>query len=177
MASSPFKVALDKIGPEGYELDVKLELPWVVALMQEAKAPYEPVAPGEMTVRLDRAGDVVHVRGDITVHLKTPCGRCLRGLTYDIEAPVEVALFPKGKEPEAGPDGELGADDLGVSTYDHKEIDLTGIVRDEIFLEMPMNPVCEGKAAETCVSAAPAPEPEGPKSDPRWDALKNIKLS
>ncbi len=172
------KVPLDKIGPDGYDLDTKLELPWMAELLRDAKAPFEAVEPGELSVRLDRAGEVVHVRGDITVHLSTPCGRCLRALTYDIEAPIEVAMFPLGSEPSAGEEGELESDDLGVSTYEHKEIDLTNLVRDEIFLEMPMNPVCEGKAAESCVAAIPAAsEPEKPKTDPRWDALKSIKLS
>ncbi|MBC7794321.1 MAG: DUF177 domain-containing protein [Clostridia bacterium] len=179
MASSPLKVPIDKIGPDGYELDVRLEKPWMTALLSDAKAPFEPVDAGELDVRLDRAGDVVHIRGSLSVHFKAACGRCLRTLTYDIEVPVEVAMFPDGSALAAGNDSELDQEDLGASTYENKEIDLEGLVRDEIFLEMPMNPMCEGEAAATCVAVIPvdAQLDKGTKQDPRWEALTKIKLS
>ncbi len=185
MAASAMKVHLDKIGVDGYELDTALEKTWVTEMMTEAKAPFEGVSDGRLKVRLDRVGDdVVHVRGRVVVSLSAPCGRCLEGLRYDINVPIEVAMFPAGSEPMAGDDGELSADDLGVTTYEGKQIDLTAIVRDEVFLEMPMNPVCAFAEARQCpnyqkVAGSVEMPPEEPKpgTDPRWAALKSIKLS
>ena len=185
MTASAMKVHLDKIGVDGYELDTALEKAWVTELMVEAKAPFEAVGDGRLKVRLDRVGDdVVHARGRVVVSLAAPCGRCLEGLRYDINVPIEVAMFPLGSEPMGGEDGELSADDLGVTTYEGKQIDLTAIVRDEVFLEMPMNPVCAFAEARECpnyqkVAGSVEMPPEEPKpgTDPRWAALKSIKLS
>lgn len=183
MSTSALKVQLDKIGPEGYELDTRLEVSWLIELMNATKAPYEPRGPGRLAVRLDRAGDVVHVRGRVSASLSTPCGRCLEPLSYELNVPLEVAMFPAGSEPAAGPEGDLEADDLGVSTYEKKEIDLTAVVRDEIFLEMPMNPVCvdnsncEALLASVAKAAQDPVDDKKPGSDPRWAALKSIKLS
>lgn len=186
MSASVMRVHIDKIGPEGFEIDTRLESQWLAEMMLEAKAPFEPAGDGRLVVRLDRVGDdVVHARGRVTVSLSAPCGRCLESLRYDINVPIEVALFPHGSEPVSGADGELDADDLGVSTYEHKEVDLTGIVRDEIFLEMPMNPVCAFAEARACPNYQkvagtidlPIDEEPRPGQDPRWAALKSIKLS
>jgi uncharacterized protein len=182
MSATAMKIPLDQIGPEGFDLDTGLARAWLEDTLREARAPFEPHGDGKLVVRLDRMGDVVHVRGKLGISLAAPCGRCLERLVYDLNLPIEVAMFPHGHEPEAGEDGELDDDDLGVTTYDAKEIDLTNIVRDEIFLEMPVNPVCgpEPKdcANQAAVAALKTPEVEiKPKEDPRWAALKNIKLS
>ncbi len=178
MSAAAMKVPLDQIGAEGYDLDTGLAKAWLAETLRDAKAPFEPHGDGKLKVHLARMGDAVHVRGKLSVALAAPCGRCLEPLIYDLNLPIEVAMFPQGHEPAAGPEGELDEDDLGVATYAGKEIDLTGVVRDEMFLEMPMNPVC---GAEPSDCARPAPEvPQvdiKPKEDPRWAALKNIKLS
>lgn len=183
MSATAMKVPLDQIGPEGYDLDTGLAKAWLGEMLREAKAPFEPHADGSLKVRLDRMGDVVHVRGKLKLSLAAPCGRCLEPLVYDLDLPIEVAMFPVGYEPEAGEDGELDEEDLGVATYEAKEINLINVVRDEIFLEMPMNPVC-GSEPEQCanydkiadVLAGSAADIK-PKEDPRWAALKGIKLS
>lgn len=180
---SSLKVPLEKIGPEGFDLDERLEQAW----LEETFAPgtqLSAVTDGRLTVHLNRVQDVVHVRGRLHVPLRAPCGRCLEPLDVVVDTTIEVALFPAGKEPEAAPDGELTEEDLGVGTYAGEEIDLVGLVRDEVFLELPMNPVCSYAKAEECpnyrrnVGEQPLAEPaadEGP--DPRWAALSRIKLS
>ncbi len=182
MSASALKIPLDQIGLEGFDLDTGLARSWLTDTLREARAPFEPHGDGKLVVRLDRMGDVVHVRGRLRVSLTAPCGRCLEPLVYDLDLPIQVAMFPHGHEPEAGPDGELDDDDLGAATYDDKEVDLTNIVRDEIFLEMPVNPVCglnlEDCANQAAIAALKTPEVDiQPKGDPRWAALKNIKLS
>jgi uncharacterized protein len=183
--SSPefLKISVDEIGPEGLALDVKLETAWLSELLG-ADLVFKPDGEGRLTVRLDRAGEIVHVRGRVHCNLQAPCGRCLEGLGFEINVPVEVAMFPVGSEPEAGPDGELAEEDLGVATYDGKTVDLTAIVRDEVFLEMPMNPICHYAAAEECpnfqrnVGNVPRMEEEKRTGiDPRWAALQKLKLS
>lgn len=184
MSATAMKVPLDKIGPEGFELDTQLAEAWLGEMMTDAKSPFDVHGAGKLAVRLDRVGDVVHVRGKLSVSLTAPCGRCVEPLVYDLNVPIEVAMFPHGHEPAIGAEGELDEEDLGVATYSNKEIDLTGIVRDEIFLEMPMNPICAVADPKDCpnyqkvgaVMEMPVDAPK-PGEDPRWAALKGIKLS
>jgi uncharacterized protein len=97
-----------------------------------------------------------------------------------IDTPLDVTLFPRGKEPPAHADGEVAEEDLGVATYEEKEIDLSGIVHDEVLLGLPMNPVCREDCAGLCPTCGQNLN-EGdcecpPASDPRWDALRRLKL-
>lgn len=182
------KIELDKIGPEGYDHDSPIEPAWLAEALGP-RAPFGPAGQGRLTVHLARVGDVVHVRGKVYVKLKADCGRCLEPLDFDLNAALEVALFPKGAEPAPGPDGELSEEDMGVATYEGGVIDLSELVKDEIFLEMPMNPMCSYERAADCpnfqkyagpAATAPESEPETPSpagGDPRWAGLKRIKLS
>jgi uncharacterized protein len=89
-------------------------------------------------------------------------------------------LFPRGAEPSAAKDGELADDDMGVSTYVGHEIDLSDVVHDEVFLELPMSPVC----GQTCAGLCPQcganrnqnPCDCRPPVDHRWQALLSMKL-
>jgi len=82
-------------------------------------------------------------------------------------------------EPPASADGEVAEEDLGVGTYEDKEIDLAAVVRDEAFLELPMSPLCS--RAARIVPGCGHDLNTGPCGcaaviDDRWQSLKRIKL-
>ena len=99
---------------------------------------------------------------------------------YLVIAVSALALFPRGEEPPAASDGEVADDDMGVGMYEGEEIDLAGLVRDEVFLELPMNLVCVDSCAGLCPQCG-ANLNEGrctcvPEFDPRWQALRGLML-
>src|SRR5689334_3763076 len=126
------KLRLDRIGDEGYDLDTSVPTSWLDGALGK-ESPFRAASDGRLVVHLERVEEVVHVRGRASLKLKSACSRCLGEVSLALDTPIEVALFPKGEEPTPGPEGELMSEDMGVTTYDEDEIDLGGIVHDEVF--------------------------------------------
>ena len=174
------KIDVEKIGPEGLELDEPVTRDWLDEMLG-AKAEFHPAEDGHLTVRLARMDDVVYVKGRAKFSLKANCSRCLTPVDLLLDAPVEVTMVPREAEPEAGDDGEINDDDTGVATYENREIDLTSVVRDEVFLELPMRALCTPDCRGLCTTCGKNLN-EGdcgcePQMDERWGALQRIKLN
>ncbi len=177
--SESLKVRIDWIGEDGFDFDEPLQAAWLDRTLG-SDSPYRADGDGRLTLHLMRAEQVVHVRGRVLVSLKAECVRCLGPAPLALDLPIEVALFPRGEEPEAAIDGEVANEDLGVSSYDEEEIDFASLVHDEVFLELPMNPVCTEKCAGLCPQCGTNLN-EGRCScvseiDPRWQGLRGIKV-
>jgi uncharacterized protein len=130
----------------------------------------------------------VFIEAEIEVTVGYDCVRCLDPLTIKFECKVRHLLVP-GKR-EATPAGEVAVDtedsaDAGddLDCYEGDTIDLVPILREDILLEMPMNPTCVESQGAACarfdqvlsaVTATPEPEPE-PAIDPRWAPLLELK--
>ncbi len=176
--TTDLEVRVDRIPEEGLDLDEVLTERWVNDALGEG-SPVKASADGRLVVHIAKAERVVHVRGRATVGLAGSCVRCLGATELALDVPIEVAIFPKGEEPVAAPDGEVANEDMGVSTYDEGVVDLAGVVHDEVFLELPMNPLCKEDCAGLCPKCG-ANLNEGrcgcePDVDPRWQALRSMK--
>ena len=173
------RIPIDKIGSDGLDLDEVLDVPWLKQALGQG-APFAPAGRGRLTVHLDRIDDVVRLSGRARIELEAQCSRCLGPVPLAIDTPIEVALFPQGGEPGADGDGEVADEDLGVSTYEDDEIDLSAIVHDEVFLELPMSPICSESCEGLCPSCGKdlntGPCGCVPQTDDRWQALKHIQL-
>ena len=176
--TDPMRIRLERIGEDGLDLDEKVSRDWLLAALG-ADAVLKPEKDGRVIVHLEKAEDVVHVRGHAEVALAGPCARCLEPVRLPVRAALEVAMFPRGHEPQPDPDGTLEDDDLGVSTYDNKEIDLASVVHDGVFLALPMVVVCKESCLGLCPSCGKNLN-EGPctcekPADPRFAALAALR--
>lgn len=174
------KIHLDKIGAEGLDLDETLSQSWLL----EALGPNRDVTAtgdGHFKAHLTRIEDVVHVQGHFYAPFQAACSRCLEPVALPIESDLQVAVFPRGSEPGAADDGELGEEDVGVSTYENQEINLGQVVHDEIFLDLPMTPLCSETCAGLCGNCGQNLNQGScacaPVGDLRWSALGSIKLN
>ncbi len=180
------RVNVNTIGPDGFDFDEPIEQTWLEAALG-SDSPFRPTRAGHLKVHLARRrSDVVRARGSLTVEVEADCSRCLFPVPTTLELELDVILFPQGREPKAGADGELGEEDIGVATYRDDVIDLHDMVRDEIFLEMPMTPTCKHADPRDCVHFVNnlgartsdvqfGDEHEEAKIDPRWASLGKLK--
>lgn len=106
--------------------------------------------------------------------LSVPCDRCLEPVEVKIKKKTVVYLktLDKQEEPEA-----LDEDILGVPEGE-KEIDVAHYIYETILLEKPMQCVhkkgqCNGEMIKKLNEEN---QPKSEEIDPRWEALKNIKL-
>jgi len=181
--TEPFVIRLDSIKPDGLDVDAPVSVEWLIEVLGGG-TPFRPAAAGHLQIHLDRLEqNVVHVRGRAALQLEADCSRCLEPVTLAVDTPVAVTMFPVDAEPQPAPDGELKAEDMGIATYEDEQIDIGAVIHDEVFLELPMNPLCAANCAGLCPSCGAnlnqkTCECEHPvATDTRWSAFRDIKLS
>lgn len=121
----------------------------------------------------------VRVGGGLSVHLGLSCCRCLRRFGREIEKTFKVEYWPD-PEVEEGEELELTYEDLDVGFYRNDEIDLSGVVSEQVMLELPMKPVCREDCRGLCDQCG-ANLNEGScdcdksRIDPRFSVLVELK--
>jgi len=121
----------------------------------------------------------IFVRGNISTILEMECGRCLENFPYRLESELEVDYQPAHRE-DSEEEVVLEDNDLLAIYYTGQEINLTEAVRDQIVLEVPIQPICLEECRGLCptcgtnLNIAPC-HCAREEINPRWEALKNLK--
>ena len=147
----------------------------------------------------------VRLRGRVEARLSTDCVRCLETVTPPIDAEIELTLLPGPAEPrdaakgagkgkstrvEEG-DGKLedwsadafpDPDALADASYRGERVDLPEFIREGLLLGLTTHPICEDEPGCDQRTEALLERANGPVRaaeadvDPRWAALKNLRL-
>jgi len=176
MAKDELMIRIDQIPGDGLVIDRELDAATVAEVVDGA--PVELPRGVRLEGRLERVEQVVYARGTLRCTVAVDCARCLDPVSLQIDTSFEFGIFPEGHEPQPSTDGEIIVSDMEVATYRGGKIDLRSIVRDELLLQLPMNPSCldsiEGKCAEfdskIVVTTAGEITPESP-----WAVLRAVK--
>lgn len=191
-------VLLEEIREEGLALE-RVLAPDFLAEVLTGEGPetgFKPAGPGTLKARLDRVGERVLLRADARVKVAAECRRCLAPVTLDVPTHFElnlVAVPPeaKGEGDEEGEakehkdqEGRAASFDLqgDDEAFDGREIDLGGIVREQILLALPMDVLCKDECKGLCTVCGQDLNVkecgcQRKVMDPRWAALKDIKLA
>ncbi len=139
---------------------------------------FEFVAPVDVRVTYYRAGQELFFSGSLRGPVVGHCARCLDDFVLDMNRSFNFVLVPYSEE---GEQTGLNEDDLELSVYRGDEVDLSGLLREQILLALPTRPLC----AEDCQGLCPqcganrnkgtcrCPAPEG---DPRLAVLRGLKV-
>jgi uncharacterized protein len=146
----------------------------------------EPVEIGGESVKFDRpfkgeaeiwnAGDRLLVRATLSGEAQLPCSRCLTTFSLPLETSFEEE-FIEGKP---GPDDDEAETGRTVTYYSGDAIDLSETLRDNVLLELPMQPLCREDCQGICPTCG-TNRNEGSCScvettsvDPRFAALEKL---
>ncbi|MGA1841174.1 MAG: YceD family protein [bacterium] len=105
--------------------------------------------PVTLKANVKRVGSKILVKGVIKTLVQLECGRCLEDFLYHVDEDFTATFLPAEQRPKE-PDLELDSEDLDVSFYEGKIIDLSELVREEILLAIPMNPLCRVNCRGVC---------------------------
>jgi uncharacterized protein len=112
-----------------------------------------------------------------------PCGLCLRPARISIDAPIHMTFTAEAEEE---PTADDPLDDIDVGRHDGHTLDLQPTLRELFILALPIAPRCEEGCRGLCPTCgANRNDPrerdcgheEVPRTDPRFLALKDVKLS
>ena len=143
------RVPLTSIPPEGLEVDVDLGEQYFSRWREEDPGLEFADARINGTVRLEKHGRDVLVRGHLRGRLQLTCGRCVESYDAPADADFDLLLVP-GPGP-AGGEEELSGPDLDLDYYLGETLDLEAVIREQIILMVPLKPLC----AEDCNGICP----------------------
>jgi DUF177 domain-containing protein len=137
------------------------------------------VAPISLAFDIFKDKQQYRLVGRVQTTLELPCGRCLEPFTTPVDQTFDLRYHPHTLNTGEG-ERELEEDDLTTAFYEHDEIDLGHLMREQFYLSLPMKPLCREDCRGLCVvcgtnlnretcSCNPAWE------DPRLDALRNLR--
>ena len=105
--------------------------------------------PLEVKIRIDKAGDKYIVDGELKGDVLARCDRCLE--PYDHELKTSFHLFLALQNPETDEaEIELLDEEMEVEFIKGEEIDLSDIVREQIYLSLPMKSLCSKDCSGLC---------------------------
>lgn len=125
-----------------------------------------PGSPVALDLRLETVVEGVLVSGTARLEVAGECVRCLISIVNELEIDVqELYVYPNS-----------GADEDEASRLEDDLIDLESLIRDEVVLELPFQPLCRADCAGLCVSCgadlnADPGHSHDAGTDPRWDRL------
>jgi uncharacterized protein len=168
-------VDVSKIPPEGLEIDADLD---EETLRLEGEESFILV-DGTLRSRLERGDDEsVHVRGHLAARLEMQCGRCLEPFEMALSQALELFYLPHDRDAEQEDEDEveLSDRDMVVAYYRDRRLDLGEVVREQIFLGVPLRRLCREDCRGLCPScganrnatacACKIEEPEDPRLAP-----------
>ena len=127
-------------------------------------------SPIELDLRLESVVEGVLVTGTARMEALGECVRCLVDVTVPIEVDVQE-LFVHDASSEAGYD-----DDEQVSLLQGDLVDLEPVIRDDVVLDLPFQPLCTPDCSGLCPTCGVRLDDDpghhhDSGADPRWAAL------
>lgn len=128
-------------------------------------------------IEMVRTADGILVRGALTTVVELQCDRCLEPLIQGVEFKIEEEFHPTIDMSTGAP---LPYDEEETRIDEHHILDLTELIRQSVFLALPMHPVCRLDCLGLCDRCGQNLN-EGPCDckestvDPRLEILKKIK--
>ena len=138
------------------------------------------VEPAGVAGHIRRKGEEVQVSGTLTTTVETPCARCLKPVLIPIKAEF-FERFVTAVSWRTEELHELASEDLNLSVFDGKTIELDELVREEIELATPVQVFCR----EDCKGLCPvcgidwnlkACKCGTQAIDSRWEKLKDLRF-
>lgn len=141
---------LDDIPDEGLELRWKEEPEALLGYLEglsEIDFGFESSLQSEAKIR--RMGRSVIIQGEVQTILRLHCVRCLKELSYPLASEFELTLHPLKAAP-LGEEAELSGKELELEFFEGGEIHLSEIACEQVFLDIPIQPVCQEGCKGLC---------------------------
>lgn len=98
---------------------------------------------------LKQAGEEVYLSGALSTVINTECSRCLKSLSLPLQSDFHLMYVPF---PSSSSEGEmaLSAEALDLNFYHGGEINVDQEMRGQLFLSIPMHPLCHSDCRGLC---------------------------
>ncbi|MEX2270158.1 MAG: DUF177 domain-containing protein [Vicinamibacterales bacterium] len=121
---------------------------------------FRVLGPVELVMTVQKDDDLFQLKGRIRAELELACSRCLEPFSMHVDTPFDLRYLPQhlnmrgpgaedgDADDEDATGEEVGGDDLTTAFYRDDQIDLVQLVREQLYLLLPMKPLhredCKG---------------------------------
>jgi uncharacterized protein len=120
--------------------------PGAFASAQEA---FEIASPVSLTLDIYKDKDHFRLAGRVQTNLRLTCSRCLESFPWPVDAAFDLRYQPSSHNTGEG-EREIEEDDLSTAFYEHDEINLEQLMREQFYLTLPMKPLCREECRGLC---------------------------
>ena len=110
---------------------------------------YRVVAPVTLDFDIHKDKDRFRLEGTVRTVLELPCSRCLEPFRLPVDAAVNLRYLPASDQ-SSDDEQEVAEEDVDISFYQDDQIDLTGLLREQFYLALPMKPLCRDDCRGLC---------------------------
>jgi uncharacterized protein len=155
-----FTIKVQELEDGGKHYDFPVRRAWLTEILGADRSARDlAVRPddgsdGMLSIIAEKSGEDVVVRGTLRAKLLAECSRCLADAVVPVD--VEVGALFSHRAADRRPvavDSELDLDAADHESYTGEHVVLDELVREHIWLEVPMQPLCK----ESC-EGLPIPE-------------------
>ena len=138
-------IEVNKIPLEGLEIERAVSLPPLVIGSGDSVE----VEGARLHGTLRRFGADVEFQGTVEGGIPLTCSRCLAPFTFGLKAPCH-RIFRPGPLPTPESEHELVEEDLALTPFDGNAIDLKEMALEQIYLGIPLKPLCQEACRGLC---------------------------
>ena len=174
-------IDIPRIPPEGLDLDEALD---AVSVHVEGEPEFQLLAGARLRCHVELVdGTTVHVRGRLEAGVGPECGRCLERYQASVNQELDLFYLPRSAEQPEEQEDEVELSDraLVVGYHEGERLDLGEMVREQVFLALPLKRLCREDCRGLCptcgknlnAGACGCPQPAEPE-DPRLAPLRGL---
>lgn len=143
-------VRLDDIPEEGLSLKWTDDRSSLLAYLQSfSQIDFDFGTPLQSELKIQKIGESFLIKGKVQTNLQLQCVRCLKEFSYPLSSTFELTLHPL-KETPLTEETELEREDMESSFFEGGEIHLSEIACEQVFLEIPYQPLCHEGCKGLC---------------------------
>lgn len=151
------------------------------AVFAEDRETFTVTEPVQLGFDLHKDHDLFHLIGQVQTAVELVCSRCLEPFRVSVDGAFDLRYQPRRAAAD-GAEREVQEDDLSAAFYDDEAIDLGQLMRERLYLAVPMKPLCADACCGLCpqcgtnrnkATCACVPDWE----DPRFTALRTLRDS
>ncbi len=140
---------------------------------------FRVASPVKLAFEIFKDKSTFRLVGRTETTLEAPCSRCLEPMIVPVDASFDLRYQPHSTN-VGDEEQEIEEDDLTTAFYEHDEIDLEQLMREQFYLALPMKPLCSDACKGLCPVCGTnlnkgACDCKRDWEDPRLAALKELR--
>jgi len=129
---------------------------------------YRVTAPVALGAATNKDKERVRIAGRIQTTIELVCSRCLEPFAVPVDAAFDLLCLPAAEAPDEE-EVEVAEEDINAAFYRDGSIDLGEMIHEQLYLALPMKPLCREDCKGICPICGANPNTTTCTCEARWE--------